>query len=59
MEIEETWSASSVDTIQAEDSELSDLVGIWSSQLQVSISNPARINYLYANIRLLSDDASP
>lgn len=56
MNIEQTWSVSSDDIIPPENKDLSELVGLWSSQLQVSISNPTRINFEFADIRVTSGD---
>lgn len=56
MDLEHTWSASSSDCIAAENRDLSELAGIWSSQVHVSISNPATINYRFAKIRYTDNE---
>ena len=56
MKLENTWSASSANCIVAENRDLSELAGVWSSQVHVSISNPATINYRFAKINFVENE---
>lgn len=40
MKLEQAWHASSVGASDAPNEDLENLAGVWSSQLQVTISNP-------------------
>jgi len=56
MKIEQTWTASSADNRDVENKDLSGLVGMWSTQVRVSINNPAFIYQGPIEIRLEHDD---
>jgi hypothetical protein len=56
MVLEHTWTASSADCIAAENRDLYELAGVWSSQVHVSISNPAKINYRFAKFRFAENE---
>lgn len=57
-DMENTWSASSTDCVADENNDLSELAGVWSSQVHVSITNLATINYGFAKIHLTDNQAS-
>ena len=55
MKIEQTWTASSADQRDVENADLSGLVGMWSTQVRVSINNPACIHEGPIEVRLERD----